>query len=330
MNIFEKLIFPKLQWIQLEISGLCNANCFYCPHTIYKNRWKGRNFTFQEFTKLLPYLKKVKLLYLQGWGEPFCNPEIFNILKMAKEKECLVGTTTNGMILEDSDLEKIIDSKLDIIAFSLTGIGKNDILREGTKIEKIFHVIKELNARKIKRKVSYPTINIAYMLLKSNLEELEEIPYVFSNLGINDIIVSSLDFVPEKTLLLESVVPKNEEEYNALKNRFLKITSLGKQKNLNIYFNLPHPHKRTKMCSERPVESLFINSLGYVSPCVFRGIPRQTDANIFFGNINEKSLIKIWQNREYKYFRKAFQSGTTPVQCEGCNKLRILRIKSEN
>lgn len=323
MNILEKLFFPRLNWVQLEISGLCNARCFYCPHTIYREHWRGRNFSFNEFLKLSPYLRKINLLYLQGWGEPFCNPEFFDILKFAKEKNCIVGTTTNGMLLDDTKLERIISSKLDIIAFSLTGIEKNDVLREGTKIERIFQVINEINSLKKIKKIRYPRINIAYMLLRSNIEELEEIPFIFKDKGIDDIIISLLDFIPDDKLINESIVPKTEAEYELLKNKFLKLKNLGIQNKLNIYFNLSHPHKKRSICSEQPNNSLFINSLGYVSPCVFKGIPSERNDNLYFGNINEKPLFKIWNNKDYKNFRKAFDSGKTPSTCEGCNKLRI-------
>ncbi len=323
MNILEKLFFPKLNWVQLEISGLCNARCFYCPHTIYRKDWRSRNFSFGEFLKLAPYFEKIKLLYLQGWGEPFCNPEFFNILKFAKEKNCVVGTTTNGMLLEDIQLERIVNLKLDIIAFSLTGIEKNDVLREGTKIERIFQVIKELNSIKTRKRTLYPKINIAYMLLKSNIEELDEIPFIFKDKGINDIIISLLDFIPEDKLTNESIVPKTEVEYEEFKNKFLKIKNLGIQNNLNIYFNLSHPYKKRDICSEQPNNSLFINSLGYVAPCVFKGIPLERKDNLYFGNINEKTLFKIWNDKDYKNFRKIFYSGKIPYACEACNKLRI-------
>ncbi len=318
----KKFLFPSLSWIQFEISGLCNAKCFYCPHTVYKEKWRGRNFTFNEFIKIVPYLKKVKLLYLQGWGEPFCNPEFFDILKSAKENNCSVGTTTNGMLLDNSHLEKIVKLKLDIIAFSLAGIEKNNKLREGTKIEKIFELINELNHLKEKNKTIYPRINIAYMLLKSNLDELEKLPWVFKDKGIDDIVISLLDFVPHPKLLDESIVPKTAEEFEFLKNTFLKIKEIGNKNNISIYLNLSDPHKKG-LCSEKPINSLFINSLGYVSPCVFKGIPSEKAENLYFGNLNEKNLLKIWTEKDYKNFRKIHSKGSIPFYCENCNKWRI-------
>lgn len=323
MRILEKFIPPKFDWIQLEVSGLCNANCFYCPHTVFKDSWKGRNITLEEFQRIFPYLKRTKLLYLQGWGEPFCNQELFKMMKIAKEIGCTLGTTTNGMLIKDSDLEKIVEYRVDIIAFSLTGINTNDILRKGTKIEKVFYNIEELRKIKNKKKTPYPKISIAYMLLRSNLSELDELIYYLENRGISDVVVSLLDFIPHKNLLNESIVPKNEEEYKKLRGKFIQIAAVGKQRHLNIYFNLPHPTKKAPICTERPKTSLFINSLGFVSPCVYTGIPIEREGNIFFGNINERSLKEIWKSTEYREFRKSFDTGKLSSVCASCNKMRI-------
>lgn len=326
MGFIEKILMPSLDWIQIEVSGLCNASCFYCPHTTHKGTWKGKNLNFSEFSFIIPYLKKVKLIYLQGWGEPFCNPDFFKFVNIAKKSGCKVGTTTNGMLIEESFIEKIVDTQMDIIAFSLTGIKKNDILRNGTKINKVFKVIEKLNEEKIKKGVFEPKIHIAYMLLKSNIDELMEIPEVFSKVGIQHVIVSILDFVPQKSLEKESLVPKTEEEFNMLKNIALNVINEGKKFNLPISFNISHPFKKRKICVENATKAIFINSLGYVSPCVFTGIPAEGFKNLYFGNITEKPLPLILRNREFKEFIKSYLSGSSSLPCSSCPKMRIVEI----
>lgn len=326
MAFIEKILMPSLDWIQIEVSGLCNASCFYCPHTTHKKTWKGKNLSLFEFSFIIPYLKKVKLLYLQGWGEPFCNPDFFKFVDIAKKSGCRVGTTTNGMLIEQSHIEKIVDTKIDIIAFSLTGIKKNDILRSGTKIDEVFKVIEKLNEAKRKKGVFNPKIHIAYMLLKSNLDELKEIPEIFSKIGIQHVIISILDFIPDKSVENESLIPKTEEEFNDLKNIALNIINRGKKFNLPISFNIAHPFKKGKICSENPARAIFINSLGYVSPCVFTGIPAEGVKNLYFGNITDKPLPLILKNRNFKEFRKNFLSGDSSLPCNSCPKIRIVEI----
>jgi len=322
----QQILMPSFDWIQIEVSGLCNASCFYCPHTTHRKSWKGKNLTFSEFSFIIPYFKKVKLLYLQGWGEPFCNPDFFKFVEVAKKFECKVGTTTNGMLIEDFHIEKIIDLQMDIIAFSLAGIKKNDTLRAGTKIAKVFKVIEQIKEMKIKKGASNPKIHIAYMLLKSNLDELEEIPETFSKIGVDQVVVSILDFIPEPSLVKESLIPKTEEEFNALKNRAVSVIEEGKKLNLSISFNIPHPFRKGKTCSENPMQAVFINSLGYVSPCVFTGVPAEGFKNLYFGRITEKPLPVIWRSKNYKEFRKKFPSQNSSILCSICPKLRIIEM----
>lgn len=324
MKLLEKFLFPELDWIQLEISGLCNAKCFYCPHTIFRKKWKGRNLSFEEFLKITPFLRSVKLLYLQGWGEPFCNPDFFKFLKAAKDNGCIVGTTTNGMLIENHHIEKMIELNLNIIAFSLTGIKKNDILRAGTEIKKVFKVIENINEAKIKKNQSIPHINIAYMLLRSNFDELEEIADSLSDRGIEQIVISFLDYAAEESLKSESLIPKTEQEYITIKQRLENLEREAIKRGLKVHFNLSHPSIKGKICSERPLSTIFINSLGYVSPCVFTGIPVEGLNNIYFGSIKQESLYKIWQAKDYKKFRESFLSNNPIAICSECSKLKII------
>ncbi len=326
MNLIEKILMPYLSWIQLEVSGLCNASCFYCPHTTYRKKWKGRNLSIYEFQKIVPYLKKVNLLYLQGWGEPFCNPDFFKFVEIAKKLGCKVGTTTNGMLIKDKDAEKIVDLQLDIIAFSLTGIKTNDNMREGTKIEKVFKVIEQINEFKIKKSSLKPKINIAYMCIKSNYSEIDEIPEAFHSKGIDTVVVSFLDFIPYETLNEEAILPKTEREFQDLNEKALEIIDKARKYNFSVSFNISHPFKRKSQCSEKPLNTLFISSLGYVSPCVFTGIPIERDENLFFGNINNIPIPFIWRKKEYKEFRKNHCSPNPPNVCKTCPKLRIFNI----
>lgn len=326
MSFFEKLLMPHLEWIQLEVSGLCNASCFYCPHTTHKKFWEGKNITLEDFQKIVPFLKKVKLLYLQGWGEPFCNPDFFNFVEIAKKNGCQIGTTTNGMLLKESHLNKMVDLGVDIIAFSLTGIKKNDVLREGTKVEKVFEVIKTLNEIKREKKALYPKVHIAYMLLKSNYDEIDNIPQTLSLKGVEHIQVSFLDYIPIPELEKEVVRIETEEEFEVLKNKAIKIKEIGKKLGVQIFFNLPHPFKRNKICSENPLKAFFINSLGYISPCVYTGIPSDNVEKVYFGNIKEKSIFKIWSSKQYKEFRKKHSSEPQSIYCKKCPKLRVFCI----
>ena len=62
-SLFNKK-YPRLDWIQVEVSSFCNAECIYCPHTEYRNNWQNRLFPIELYKRLIPAFAKTKLVYL--------------------------------------------------------------------------------------------------------------------------------------------------------------------------------------------------------------------------------------------------------------------------
>ena len=91
--------YPYLDWIQVEISSHCNAGCIYCPRTAYRRNWQNRHLPLEVFRRLSRAFDRAGLVFLQGWGEPFLHPQFFDLLRIAKQAGCMVGTTTNASLL---------------------------------------------------------------------------------------------------------------------------------------------------------------------------------------------------------------------------------------
>jgi len=331
----QRLYTPELDWIQIEVSSHCDASCIYCPHAVFRNIWLNRHLPLRTFRRLLPALSEVKLVYLQGWGEPFQNPDFFEMVKLAKDAGCMVGTSTNGMLLNGKTIGQIIESGMDIIAFSLAGIDPNNgMIRKGTKFETIMEAVKSINREKAKAKTTLPSINIAYMLLRSRIDDLTGLPVAFSGWGINQIVISTLDFIPDRKFVTEAIFPDNNEEYERLRAQLDKVVARGRSDGLDIHYNLYNPSRRRKVCTENVQYSLFVSSDGTVSPCVFTNMPikepsLQDDAmfppyrRLTFGNINENTLSRIWNQKDYKNFRESFNTDRLPETCVKCPKLYI-------
>ena len=144
-SFWHRLFAPKFDWLQVAVTSHCNASCAYCPHTVYRRHWQNRHLLPATFRCLLPDLKKVKLVYLQGWGEPFLNPDFFTFVSLAKQAGCQVGTTTNATLLTKDTIAQIVASGIDMVAFSLAGIGEtNDIWRRGTSYRQVLEAIQAL------------------------------------------------------------------------------------------------------------------------------------------------------------------------------------------
>ncbi|MGD9159828.1 MAG: radical SAM/SPASM domain-containing protein [Desulfobacteraceae bacterium] len=354
-NLFKKT-YPRLDWIQVEVSSCCNAECIYCPHTEYSNNWQSRLLPVELFRKLIPAFGKIKLVFLQGWGEPFTHPQFMEFLRIAKKAGCMVGTTTNGTMLDSDKIIELIDEGLDIIGFSLAGIDeKNDSIRKGTQIKKVLKCIDDIHRIKSSKSVDNPRIHIAYMLLRSGLADIYKLPAFLKNADVDQTVVSSLSLVVNKTMEKETLRVSSEQEHRELKDILKEIKkngddcrdgllSLDRNKTTadqtrlhsDIAFNIVSPLMEESFCSENIEKAVVIGSDGSVSPCVMGLIPVKGDKyyyfrekrikleKLVFGNLAEETLDIVWNKKEYKKFIREHRNKKFVQSCKYCQKRFVM------
>jgi len=326
-------LVPRTGWIQIEVTSRCNAACAYCPHTAYREAWDSRDLSLATFQRLLPVLARKRWAYLQGWGEPLLHPDFFTMVALAKKTGCLVGTTTNGMLLDAGIADKLVEVGLDLVAFSLTGLKeRNNEVRRGTSFAAVLEGIQALRAAKARAGSVKPQVHIAYLLLRSGLPDLEELPQALQGLGIDQVVISTLDFVPAQEWLGETLRPANPAEYEELEARLQDLVQAGERYGLPIHHQLPHPGERRLLCPENPLQSFFVSASGTVSPCVFTNLPvsgvthwvngREVPyRRLTFGQVQEEHLGAIWRRTPYVNFRRSFYTGVLAAPCRHCLKL---------
>ena len=323
----------KFDWLQIAVTSHCNASCAYCPHTIYRRHWQNRHLSLTTFQRLLPDLKKVKLVYLQGWGEPFLNPDFFTFVSIAKQAGCQVGTTTNATLLTETNISRIVESGIDIIAFSLAGVGENnDTWRQGTSYQKVLETLRSLQACKHHLGKITPRVHIAYMLLRSGLADLERLPKELQGLGISQVVISTLDLVAAPELEKESLSGISRVEAIDIQCQLEKLANIAEKHNLHIHYPDLFVQNQRKECPENIFRAAVISAEGNVSPCVYTNIPVTTGEyfvrgkpnpvqSFYFGNISYLSFQKIWRQPFYRNFRRTMGKGILAEPCCSCLKL---------
>ncbi|WP_319586020.1 radical SAM protein [uncultured Desulfobulbus sp.] len=345
---------PQLDWLQVEISTHCTAACFYCPRTLYKIQWLNHHMDEELFRRLLPVFRKTRLVHLQGWGDPFTHPKFFHFARLAKSAGCQVGTTTNGMLLNEQQCEQLVEQHFDIIGFSLAGVGaENDQVRRGTRLSKVLSVIETIDRIKQRTGTERPTVHIAYMLLKSGLRNIHRLPDLLRDRGISQVVISTLDTVGSPSLTIEALLPETEQEKEGIRQQLENVVATGRAAGLSIHFRFPELHKqqnvdqphfenesllaiaKPQLCTENIQRAAFVGVTGNVSPCVFVNLPiteLPQGANpierpyrpVLFGNVEALPFAKIWHSKHYSSFRSAHQSGRPPAICQLCTKISVL------
>lgn len=346
----------RWDWLQVEVSSQCHAACIYCPTAIYRHEGANLIMALETFQKLRQAFSKTHLVYLQGWGEPFLNPDIFEMVRMVKAAGCQAGMTTNGMLLNAARLAEIIHSGIDVITFSLAGCDEaNNVVRKGTRLARVIEIIRQLKILKQQLGVSHPEIHIAYMLLRSGLAEIERLPYLLADSGVAQVVISTLDFIPSPALEQETLIPSNQEEFTSWQVRLYELTAAGRKLNIDIHYQMvsfgdgefedpslaPGDLNLTALlsiakptCTEHIQNAAFISAGGDVTPCVFTHLPivspeiaashmAKPYQPMIFGNIHDRPLEDIWETKAYQGFRRSHRAGHLIGACQTCLKPRL-------
>lgn len=341
--MFRKLFkhrYPRLDWIQVEISSQCNSSCRYCPRHTYRKQWQALQLPLHAFKSMAAAFKKTSLVYLQGWGEPFMHPDFFSMLEIAKAAGAKVGTTTNGSLLSRTAVDRLVTDGIDIIAFSLAGITeKNDVIRKGTELNSILRSINDIRQAKNKYGVRFPAIHIAYLLLRSNMEEIDRMPDFFEDLGVDQVVVSTLTLVTRPDLASEAILAETPEQWEELTEKIKQIQESAAWKGVDMHFQLVSPFVDPSPCDENIKRSLVVGANGNIAPCVMTSIPVNAKTTYYFdqkpltlphlsfGNIFDQPLNEIWQRPDYRAFRRAFATSDLPAICRKCYKSRVVKIE---
>jgi len=328
----DKIGSPTLDWVQVEISTCCNGACIYCPHTLMKDRWASKQMPLKLFHELIPFLKYTDMVYLQGWGEPLLNKNIFEMIRICKDKVKCVGFTTNGMLLSEDTIRKLVDLELDIIGISLAGVtpATHNRIRKGTDFNKLVSNLELLCKIKAERKTHVPAVHLAYLMLRSNFHELKEILPLAKKVGAKQIVAGNMTLILDPKLSAEAIFNNTEQMdyYNSILKE-IKYKAAGE----NIIFDYHGPGLDDAFgrCRENILQACVINVEGEVVPCVltdpvlcknrepcdhnppcyiFQGQSFPIKG-ISFGNIRNKSLTHIWNKKEYSEFRESLNPETT-------------------
>jgi len=184
---------PRIESVQLSISNNCNYNCdicfdrdFHSKDENIKNKFakkffitlpgkenKCRNLALNDFYVIMKNLEKsgVKKINLIGHGEPFLNPDIFEMLKFLKKKNYFVRIASNFSKVTDIELKvltEIYPDELQISINHFTNAGYKDITGTNVELQEIIDKILELS-RCIKLQKIQCRLIISSVITKQNI-----------------------------------------------------------------------------------------------------------------------------------------------------------------
>ncbi len=313
----------KLTTLIIETVATCNLKCIMCPTLSYEIKGK-EIMSDKTFNSIIENLNGIETVDLTGWGEPLLDNKLFDRIKKCKENDCRVGFTTNGVLLNKDNINKIIDSNVDWVGISFDAGTKKtyENIRRGAKFGLVVNNLKNL-IQTTKEKKSKIIVFVTYVIMKNNKKEVYDFLKLFDEIGIKQFYFKPLDVITNHSNY-KWVLSKKE-----IKKIYLKIKEDFKDSDLTITEqNILDKPKNN--CIANPLHSLFIAYNGDASPCCYLGhnvkklpssvlknlVIKANCQNYIIGNVENESIQELWEKS--KNFRETFLENKTHPVCKNC------------
>ena len=318
-----ELMHPReIECLQVEVTSCCPGRCTYCPHTTRADVWKSRHMQPETFAALYPIMQKTTRVHLQGWGEPFLNPWFMDFVELARRAGCAVSTTTCGLRMDEALAEELVESGVDIIAFSLVGTDEeSNAARAGVPFSRVEEAVRMLQAARKKHNAVHLEIHLAYLMLASNVEAVRGLPKLMDDWGVHAVVVSTMDYIPSPEMEHEAFAPHEREKIEAARVVLEEVGAAVRASGRDFYASLPAPAP-APCCRERAHRTLYADASGEISPCVYLNVPMDAEQprRTVFGQVNETSSLEIWARPDYVAFRTLVETADPPAACVSCAK----------
>ena len=290
-----------------------------------------------NFKIVIPYLKDVETVVLEGWGESLLHKNLIEIIRGAKAAGPRVGFVTSGKVLNREYISELINAGVDFIGFSLSGatLRTHNAIRVNSSLQSLIEHIQTFNEIKRNKKIKNPKLHIVYLMLKDNISEVPALLKLVKEIGIEEVVLTNLIHVANewqeeqrvfRCIPLTHPSPLRGEGDGEGYEEILKEAEI-KAKELNISLRRPSlsPIEVT-VCEENPLRNLYISVDGEVSPCVYLYPPTSSPfkrifcgneyqlEKVSFGNIFKEPFHTIWNSRGYVEFRNYFIKRKSKVE----------------
>ena len=185
-NVIKPQSFPISLW--LGLTDRCNARCKFCKYC--KEEVEGYAVELDNFKKL-DWMRFLKRFYFHcGLGEPFCHPQILEILQYCRENypALELRTATNASMLNEQ-ICKAIAGYMTSVSFSINAATQKTFEKTmpPLKWDAAMHNLKTLYEEKKRQKTDKPEVNMTYVAHRDNIEELYKLPEIATRHGVNQI-----------------------------------------------------------------------------------------------------------------------------------------------
>lgn len=292
---------PQLGVLALVVTEMCNARCAHCNMSC-DNRIKKENIDSKYFKKVLKEIsenynaRNITISYTGG--EPLMRKDLFDIIEYANELGYNGVLATNGSLLTEKTIERLVKSNVRAVCMSIDGLQETHEKFRGLPgvYPKLMKYLKIISKREDMEAGVTTVVN------KTNINELEDLYKQFCDIGIQYWRVFPVD--PEGNAKEHSDIILDKEDFERTYEFVSRVQKEGK---INVSVACGHflGLKYERMvrqggaffCSSGTGQATILSN-GDIIGCA--NVPK--NALTIQGNIKRDSFVDVWQNK-FKIYR---------------------------
>jgi MoaA/NifB/PqqE/SkfB family radical SAM enzyme len=324
---------PLPRFVQIEPVGQCNLACTMCP-VVYRGegeRGKPPAFmNYETFCRVLEQFPQATQLHLQGLGEPFLHPRLFDMVRYAAGRGIEVTTNTNLTALSARRAEECVASGLKHLYASLDAADADiyESIRIGSKLARVLRNLERLVDARERLRAREPHITLVAVAMRRNVEQLPKLVELAHRYGVRAVSVQRLahDFseatLPSRYQPMRAFVDRETlagDDPTRVARCFAEARAVAAE--LGVQLRLPaldkRPHDAQRKGCERcdwPWQRAYVAFSGQAMPCCMIATPDRMN----LGDMARDGVAPVWDGEPYRDFRAKLDSDSPPHVCRGC------------
>jgi MoaA/NifB/PqqE/SkfB family radical SAM enzyme len=324
---------PLPRFVQIEPVGQCNLACTMCPVVFRGEGERGKPpafMSYETFCRVLAQFPQATQLHLQGLGEPFLHPRLFDMVRYAVGRGIEVSTNTNLTALSARRADECVASGLKHLYASLDAADPAiyESIRIGSKLARVLRNLELVIAARERLHVQQPDITLVAVAMRRNLEQLPKLVELAHRYGVRAMSVQRLahDFseatLPARYQPMRAFVDREtlsgddpERVARCFAEARAAAAALGIRLRLPTLEKRPHapPRKGRERC-DSPWERAYVTFSGQAMPCCMIATPDR----LSLGDMARDGVARVWNGDAYRAFRAKLDSDDPPHVCRGC------------
>jgi radical SAM protein with 4Fe4S-binding SPASM domain len=283
-----------------------------------------KHMSLPDFERILSTIRPGRM-QISGQGEPFLNPDLQNMIALAKSRRVKTSVISNFTVATETAITQIADAGLDLLKVSLDAATPQTYMniRGVDKFDIILERIRYLTASRKKK----PFVRLQFCILADNYTEIADFVDLAHTLSVDAVYFQALeltDFEEHSNALVGSLNASKLRQHIDI--GLQKARALGLATNLrDIIDDYDTYWRKYEWSSLGKTGSVSHDSRVCLAPWTITYIT--VDGNIkpcccfsreqtVFGNLLEVPFQQVWNGEAYKRFRS--QMRRTDLRYDVC------------